>query len=279
MFFFLLFLLGLVIGSFLNVLIDRLPNEESITGRSHCDHCKTNLTWKDLFPVFSFITLGGKCRYCKKKLSLFYPLVEILTGVLFVLVGLSAARTSALWVDNGVLVNNKAALDQALLSIHFNTLMLIALLGIVSSVIVIFFSDLKYQIIPDSVEVLLFAFVFLLLFAKGVTPRIFLDQILSAFAVMIPILLVFLMTKGNGMGFGDVKLAFNIGFLLGIVAGMTALYIGFIAGAIVGVILIVMKRKKMKSTIAFGPFLVIGLLTMLFFQNEILTSMRGFFKL
>src|SRR3954462_10427613 len=90
LFFIFLFFLGTCIGSFLGVIIDRLPRGESIShGRSYCEFCKKKLTFFDLFPVFSFIFLGGKCRYCHKKLSFYYPFVEIVTGILFVLVGIS----------------------------------------------------------------------------------------------------------------------------------------------------------------------------------------------
>src|SRR3989339_1486823 len=81
-----IFIFGASIGSFLNVLIDRLPEEKSINGRSHCDFCGKKITWYDLIPVLSFILLGGKCRYCHKKLSLQYPVIELITGVIFVMV-------------------------------------------------------------------------------------------------------------------------------------------------------------------------------------------------
>ena len=84
MFYLLLFLIGIAIGSFLNVLIDRLPNEEKITGRSHCDHCQKKLAWYDLIPVISYVFLGARCRYCSKKLSFFYPMVELITGIMFI---------------------------------------------------------------------------------------------------------------------------------------------------------------------------------------------------
>src|SRR3989338_6609722 len=137
MFYILIFMIGLAIGSFLNVLIDRLPFEEPITGRSHCDHCKKDLAWYDLLPILSYAYLGAKCRYCGKKLSFFYPLVELLTGVMFVGV--------VMWMRPMGEMGQIRDMGETLLILHNQTLMFFALLGIVSCAIVIFFSDLKYQ--------------------------------------------------------------------------------------------------------------------------------------
>lgn len=260
-------MIGLAIGSFLNVLIDRLPQEESITGRSHCDYCKKDLAWYDLLPILSYVYLGARCRYCGKKVSFFYPLVEAITGLAFVFTIARIGPTSSLdKLGTSLGVKEIGAVGGALLTLHFGVLQLLAMLGIVSCAIVIFFSDLKYQIIPDSIQIAFFAFSFLFLVTKGVTAKVFFDQVIAAFVIMLPILVLFLLTKARGMGFGDVKLAFNIGFLLGIFGGLGALYTGFITGAAVGVILILIGKKKLKSKIAFGPFLVLGFLAMLFFE-------------
>lgn len=263
-------MLGLAIGSFLNVLIDRLPNEESILGRSHCDHCKKDLNWFDLFPILSYVFLGARCRYCGKKLSFVYPLVELATAGMFIFV--IALRSQMNFGLGG-------SVSQSMLSLHVGALEMIALLGIVSSAIVIFFSDLKYQIIPDSIQLSLFAFTFLFIITQGVTPQTFLNHVIASFVVMLPILLLFFATKGRGMGFGDVKLAFCMGFLLGLVPGFVALYIGFVVGAVFGIGLIITGRKKLKSKIAFGPFLIVGLLTMLFFGDKIMFLLRNYYPL
>ena len=276
MFYLLIFLLGIAIGSFLNVLIDRLPQEETIMGRSHCDHCEKELEWNDLFPIFSYIYLKGKCRRCKKRLSFFYPMVELITGAMFV--GVLIFSSNNLRGSPIAMLKNGGSISDSLLSIHTNFLYVLALLGIVSCAIVIFFADFKYQIIPDSIQVALFSFSFLFLITQGITPQIFLDHVLASFITMLPILLLFLFTKGKGMGFGDVKLAFTMGFLLGIVGGLAAVYIGFIAGAVIGIILILLKRKKFKSKIAFGPFLIIGFLFALFFQAQLDQIIRSFYS-
>ncbi len=244
-----IFIVGLAIGSFLNVLIDRLPKGQSIMGRSHCDHCKRNLQWYELIPIVSFIVQNGKSKCCRKKLSWQYPVVEMITGMSFLLI-FNASRVGG----------------QLLIS-----------LGIVSCLIVIFVADFKYKIIPDSIQVVLFIFsVMLNLFQHPFNqiPKLVKNDIASGIVVMLPILLLYLFTRGKGMGFGDVKLAFIMGFLLGIKGGAIALYIAFITGAVYGLVLILLKKKKLKSKIAFGPFLVIGTVMVLFWGEKILETVK-----
>ncbi len=249
-----LFLFGLAIGSFLNVLIDRWSQEQSIQGRSHCDYCHRQLGWYDLIPVVSFVSLGGKCRYCSKKLSWQYPLVEILTGGLFLI---------TYYLPTG---------RQA------NYLYLWAYLGIVSCLIVIFFSDAKYHIIADQVQIGLLIFGLILLPYIGAghasLPVIFFNRVVAAIVVMAPILFLHYVTRGKGMGFGDVKLAFVIGFLLGLQAGIIALYFAFIFGAVYGLVMLFMHRRGLKSKIAFGPFIVTGTFIMLFWGDKILAVLK-----
>lgn len=242
-----LFVLGVSIGSFLNVLIDRLPKDKKITGRSSCDFCHRKLAWLDLVPVFSFIFLGGACGYCKKKLSYYYPIVEITTGLFFVLS----------WLY----------MDPIQKGFYNDTAVKILYLGIISILIVIFFTDWKYQIIPDQIQISFFLLTAVLFIAYGLSLQEISYHVLGGFIVLLPILIIFLLTKGRGMGFGDVKLAFVIGFFLGIKNGLTVIYIAFILGAIIGILLILLKQKKLKSKIAFGPFLVAGIFTLLFFGN------------
>src|SRR3989344_2720687 len=189
-----IFILGLAIGSFLNVLIDRLPQGVTINGRSHCDFCNKTLNWYDLVPVISFFLSGGRCRYCNKKLSWQYPLVESFTGIFFV----------------------------AIYLLRMDPLMTISLLGIASSLTVIFVADLKYHIIPDEATTAILFFSMPRVISQGDVFNNFLD----------------LVTKGKGMGFGDVKLAAAMGWLLGIKVGLLALYLSFILGGVISLILI-----------------------------------------
>lgn len=182
------FVLGSAIGSFLNVLIDRLPEEQSIMGRSHCDHCKKTLEPLDLIPIVSFIFLRGKCRYCHTKLSWQYPAIEFLTGIIFV----------------GIMNNSLFLIPNSLFH-----------LSIACVFIVIFVADLKKHIIPDEMQIALFVTVFFLKVFQGMTVVGFGYALIEGVIVMTPILFLYLLTKGRGMGFGDVKLALNIGFFCG----------------------------------------------------------------
>lgn len=205
------FLLGLCVGSFLNVLADRLPREENVLiGRSHCDFCKRTLRWFELIPVISYILQLGRCRRCHKKLSLQYPVVELVAGTGFVLLPYQY------WL-------------------------------IFSSLLVIFIADLKYEIIPDSMVVVG-------VIGSAITGLHLLPGLVS-FAF---IYLLWALTRGRGMGFGDVKFAGLMGLFLGYPNIVIAFYIAFLTGAVVGVILVLRGKKGWKSHIAFGPFLVAG---------------------
>ncbi|MFA6081416.1 MAG: prepilin peptidase [Patescibacteria group bacterium] len=252
-----IFIFGASIGSFLNVLIDRLPKEESINGRSHCDFCGKKISWYDLIPVLSFFILRGKTRCCRKKLSWQYPLIEILTGI------------SSLLVFNFQFP-----------IFNFQTLILF---GIISCLIVIFVSDLKYHLISDYILLALFIFVVLLhVVPTRVGTPLLINEILkqvqndiiSSLVVGFPIFLIYFLSKERAMGLGDVYLTAIMGLLLGWQKGFLALYIAFITGAIFGLMVILFKHKKLKSKIAFGPFLVIGTVIMLFWGNNIFEIIR-----
>ncbi len=255
-----LFFFGSAIGSFLNVLIDRLPNDESIMGRSRCDYCKKKLAWNDLIPILSFFLLGRKCRHCKKKLSWYYPLVEFVTGAMFII--------SWIYLPESFIGQGLMRIPSALYLIKF------VYLGIVSTLIVIFFSDLKYHIIPDQAQIVLFLGSLFLIPLYGSIQTVFIERVVAAILVMAPIYFLHWVTGGKGMGFGDVKLAFIIGFMFGLKAGLLVLYFAFISGAIVGVVLMLLRQRGLKSKIAFGPFMVIGMLTMFFLKDQVLAFIQ-----
>lgn len=236
MFYVFLFVAGLAVGSFLNVVIDRLPHGKSLLGRSYCDFCKKQLAAGDLFPVFSFLAIRGYSRCCKHKLSWYYPVVELVTAYLFILA----------WGF-----------------IPASGIYQLLYLGIISCLIVIFFTDLKYQIIPDEILIvlLLFSAPFFLLDVKS--------HALGAVALFAFFQLIHSVTRGRGMGYGDVKFAGVIGFLQGLARGAFSVYGAFVLGGIVGISLILLRIKKRKSAIPFGPFLVLGFFIMLFFEKQI----------
>lgn len=235
-----LFILGLSVGSFLNVLIDRLPKGETLFGRSYCDHCKKKIHGIDLVPVFSYLALSGKCRFCGKKISLQYPAIEILTGFAFVFTFL-------------YLPANEISVK-------------LLYLGIISLFLVIFFADWKYQLIPDEIQIALLFFIVIL---KIVANTLSVETVAAALFVALPIFLLYQATGTRGMGFGDVKLAALLGFLLGLADGLIAIYFGFLIGSVFGLVLIFLKKKTLKSKIAFGPFLLLGGLVMIFFGSQV----------
>lgn len=242
---FVIFLYAIAIGSFLNVLADRFARNESVVkGRSYCESCKKTLGLLDLVPVFSFLFLRGRCRYCRKKLSWYYPIVEITTGILFVY--------TFWWL-------------QPLVNPSFN---LIYYFFLVSSLIVIFFADIKYGIIPDKVlfPAIIISFLYILL----TIPHLFFSHLLSAIGAFLFFFLIFFLTRGKGMGFGDVKFAFLIGLVLGFPNIIVAFYIAFLTGALISLILIAGGKKKLRgSTIPFGPFMVFGMFIALYFGEYI----------
>lgn len=246
---FLLFILGLCIGSFLNVLIYRL-NEEGVPkfwqGRSICPNCKHQLSWQDNIPLLSYIFLKGKCHYCHKKISIQYPVVELITAISFVLTGLHPV-----------------------------------ILAFVAVFIVIFFSDIKYMLIPDemviigSVATLIYNLQFTILNQfqilnfKFQIPTV---NLLTGIVAMSAFMLIVLLTRFKGMGLGDVKLAFLMGFLLGFPKILTALWISFVLGGIYALALLLLKKTKLSATIPLGPFLVIGTLISALWSNILLKA-------
>lgn len=280
------FLLGLCIGSFLNcVVYRRLPasadsygearQEKSLGGRSFCPQCRRTLAWYDLFPVFSFVFLGGKCRYCKKKISWQYPVVEAATALIF------------------LLIFNFSALGGPASGWQF--LNLAFLFYVASALIVIFVYDLKHYLIPDKVlfPAIIVAFIYRLfeifefriwnLFRiSDLGFRIYAPLLNYFYAALIGFgffLAIFLISRGRWMGFGDVKLAVLMGFLLGFPNILVALFLAFFFGAIIGIILMLLQRKGLKSEIPFGPFLILGTFIAMLWGGEIINWYLTLFKI
>jgi len=233
-----IFIFGLVVGSFLNCVIYRLALPR---GRSYCPYCKHILSWQDLIPVLSFLILKGKCRYCQKKISFQYPLVEIVTGLLFVLIfwhlGFGFDLAFGIWI---------------LISCFL---------------IIIFVYDLKHFIIPDKIIYPAIAVVFIYNVLQG--PALLMRSGLAAILAAGFFLSIVLVSRGRWMGLGDVKLAFLMGLFLGFPNILIALFFAFLIGAIIGVGLILAKRKTLRSEVPFGPFLVTGTFVALFWGERI----------
>lgn len=223
-------ILGTCFGSFLNVVIDRLGDGKSIVAPgSHCDTCKHKLTPLELIPVLSYICLRGRCKNCHVKLSIQYLLLEVVTGLLFgylMWFVISSGLSPAYWVY---------------------------LCFIFSCLIVVIGTDLKKGIILD--EVILFGSIVSFFYILIFSPSVLVIHLLSGIAFCAFFLFLFFITRGKGMGFGDVKFAFFMGLSLGWPQIMVSFYLAFLTGAFVSLILVIGGRKSFKNTIPFGPYL------------------------
>lgn len=245
-FYFIIFVFGLLVGSFLNCVIYRLEQNKSfLKGRSYCPGCKHKLSWSDLIPVLSFLILKGKCRYCQKPISWQYPLVEFSTAILF----LSLFYRYPISIISAV--------------------NLFYLFTIFSFLIIIFVYDLKHYIIPDKVIYPAIAIVFIYNFLKS-DFHLKSDFVLSAFGAALFFLIIVLISRGKWMGIGDIKLAFLMGLILSWPNILVALFLAFFLGAITGVGLIIAQKKTLKSEVPFGPFLVAGTIIALFWGKIII---------
>ena len=221
----------------MNCVIYRLEQGKSfLKGRSFCPNCKHQLSWQDLIPIFSFIILRGHCRYCQKKISIQYPLVEFFTGIIFVLIYL---------LRSDLLGRSDLLIFNFVVSCFF---------------IIIFVYDLKHYIIPDKV----------VFPAIGIALIFNFLNILSAVGAAGFFFLIVLISRGKGMGIGDIKLAFLMGLFLGWPNIIVALFLAIFLGAIMGIGLIISGKKTLKSEVPFGPFLTIGVFLALFWGEKII---------
>jgi prepilin signal peptidase PulO-like enzyme (type II secretory pathway) len=247
-----LFLFGLAMGSFLNVVATRYDGEhflfstKLIGGRSHCEQCKKTLRWFELVPLFSFVAQGGRCRRCKARFSIQYPIVELLSGMIFLFVSL------AVGVDALVASVFAAALWIAV----FEALLVMTLI------------DIRLGVIPDVVGIVL-ALIPLALFGwQG--GGIALARILAALGAGVFFALLIAVTHGKGMGMGDLKLAIPLGLIFGWPEIVLVLMAAFVIGAIVGVITVARGVNSIKGTLPFGPFLALGAVTAFFWGAPII---------
>ena len=239
------FILGVIIGSFLNVVALRHNSGMTLHGRSKCFSCDKKLSWYELIPVFSFIWQKGKCSECKSKISWQYPIVEILAGIIFVLIFYFYPPLS--------------------IQSSINT---IFYLIVTCLLLVITVYDIKHKIIPD---VWVYTFTLLSLVKMFISPELgfMIPPVLDLLAGPIlaaPFAFLWYISQGKWMGLGDAKLILGIGWLLGLEAGLSAITISFWIGAIVSVIwvYVVFRKMKLRYEIPFGPYLVLGMYFVLF---------------
>lgn len=262
----LIFIVGLITGSFLNCVIYRLETGGNfLKGRSFCPHCRHILEWRDLIPVFSFFILKGKCRYCHKKISLQYPIVELATGTLFVFIVFHFLQYINIDVNYTVAF---------FASIYY--------LVMASFLIIIFVYDLKHYIIPDKVvfpAILLSGIWYLVsgIFLNIYTKYEIMNIIYSAVGAAVFFLAIVLISRGKGMGIGDIKLAFLMGLILGWPNILAALFLAFFIGAIIGLGLIIFGKQGLKSEVPFGPFLITGTFLTMFFGKQLIIWYQNLF--
>lgn len=291
------FVIGVVLGSFVKATADRLIRGQAIGGRSYCERCKHTLKWYDLFPVFSYLLLSGKCRYCKKKIPLSNLLAELLTGILL-------GFLFYLTFPNGFPVFyspwQTVTLASDLLFKIFTIAVLLAVLWI----------DLQSGLIPDRITFpATLAGVFYLLISSALKSWIFYQNLLSnpfgrlllppspylfnnleriwisvgwtigaAILLTLVFALLIVVTSGRGMGWGDVKYVLFLGLALGYPIILGAIFLAFFSGAVVSLGLIIGGKRRFGQTIPFGPFLSLGALIALFWGAQIINWYMTSFK-
>lgn len=278
---FLGFIVGITLGSFVKAVADRTAEGKNIWGRSCCPHCKHKLRWYDLFPILSYLSTLGKCRWCKKAIAPEYLVVEVAMGmVVALLFALSPQPQTA-----------------------FGVLDLVFKLFVVTILAVLFLIDLKTGLLPDRITypASVVAIIYLVL-ATGLKSLLFYRELaqsplglylmpphsnylttqlqrlwepvgwslLAALAVSSFFALLIVITRGKGMGWGDVKYVFFLGLALPFPHSITAVFLSFLLGALFSVALIVLGKKHFGQTIPFGPFLSLGALIALLWGQQIL---------
>lgn len=239
---------GLFVGSFLNVCIYRIPlNQTIVTIPSHCTTCSHKLVWYDLFPLFSYLFLGGKCRYCKAHISIQYPIIEALNSIVW-------GFTFYLTLHSTGSITAVGIITAIIYCLFFSAL--IVLSGI----------DFFHQIVPDRVNIFIFILGIIFLI---VDYRNWASHLIGFFAVSLPL---FIMMIFNAMGGGDVKLYAVAGFLLGWKAALLSLLLACLVGAVASIPPFIAQKKKgiKHPRIPFVPFISIGMFLALFFGDVLI---------
>ena len=241
------FILGAIVGSFLNVVSLRYNTGRHLKGRSGCPSCKHPLAWFELIPILSFIFLKGHCTSCRSKISFQYPLIETLTGVLFA--GIFIKINALLYFAPQIFV-----LTFLYYAVCFSLL------------VVILIYDWKHKIIPDG-------FVYAFGLIAAVHALFFFGSgwdLIAGPLVFLPFYFLWLVSAGKWIGFGDGKLALGIGWFLGIIDGISAIVLAFWIGAVVSLIAIATRKHiSMKSEIPFAPFLILGFWLVFYFGWDV----------
>lgn len=262
-----IFFFGTIVGSFLNVVILRYRSGRGLGGRSGCFTCGKPLSWFELVPVGSFLTQRGKCEGCKTPISWQYPIVEALTGFVFVF----------LYFRLEYLLYGVPLLFGILFAYYA---------FVISLLIVLSVYDMRHRILPDGLTMLFAITAFVgMFFIQSDSLVIHLPgiwDILAGIILPAPFALLWLVSKGKWMGLGDAKLMIGIGFLLGLSGGTAALLLSFWIGALASVIILLISpmvskhAASLKTAIPFGPFLALGTVLVILY-NINLNSIAGLF--
>ncbi|WP_186429414.1 A24 family peptidase [Clostridium sp. BSD9I1] len=238
-----IFIFGTIIGSFLNVCIYRMPKNQSIAyPPSHCTNCNNNLKPYDLIPILSYILLKGRCRYCREKVSERYPIIEFLTGILYVLV----------YVKYGI------AIDAIKYIIMVSILIVIGMIDL----------DTTNIYFKTTLVGFIVAVTFLAIHAYRGLPVM--NYIYGGIIGGGTLALIILITKG-GMGWGDAEICFVCGLFLGLELTLLMLFLSFVIGSVIGLALIALKKKTRKDYVPFGPFIVLASIITILWGQGIIT--------
>jgi leader peptidase (prepilin peptidase) / N-methyltransferase len=261
-------IIGLIIGSFLGAANYRLKVDEDIVWkRSHCPHCRKTIRWYDNIPLLSFIVLFGKCRDCRKYISWEYPLIELMTGFLFGAVAFLYFGIPLLGIPG---IFSAAAGEKMIIEMSF-------LLFTVCYLVLIFWHDYDYMLIPDAViyPALLVTFFFQVYeyvqspFGIASLRSPLTGALLAGLGTALFFFFLIWISKGKWVGGGDVKLGLLAGLMVGWPKILFVLFFTYLIGAVVSLLLIALKKKTWKSQIPFGPFMITAIFLVIFFSDQI----------
>lgn len=243
---FLVFIFGLLIGSFLNVVILRLPSSKTLAGRSVCPKCKHQLQARDLVPLFSFVFLRGRCRHCFVPIHYRYPLIEAVTGILFLLSYLHLSYSTG----------------------GLNVLDLILYFVVCSVALVTFVIDLEHYLILDKITFTGLGLVVLVVFIQAFIGKDFsmlLGRLVGMLLGTLPLFLIWWLSRGKWMGFGDVKFMLFIGWVVGWPLVIFAFVLTFWLGTLIALPLLLAGKKQLSGKMPLGTFMALSLLLVIFF--------------
>lgn len=245
-----IFFLGAVLGSFYNVVGIRVPKKETLMGRSHCNNCDHQIGWIELIPIIGYLVIGGKCRKCKTPISIKYPFIELLTGVLFLV---------------------------SYMILHENVIEYILVVVFISLMTIVTVSDLYYKIVPDVILMVFLPIILVLRILSSEMP--WYEGLIGGVAAFGFLYLIALYGKKrykqDALGGGDIKLY----FLIGIVLGYQYVFLSLVFAGVFGMLYGVINRKREPGYIAFVPFIYAGSLLAYFYGETILNLYNEFLLL